>query len=72
VSGLVELSHPIEDGMTAYPWLPAARIGAILDHDASRERYDGGPEFYIGRSAPPLAIRRGASAPVRAYAEIPA
>lgn len=35
---LVDLSHPLEDGMGAYPGPPPARIGAILDHDASRER----------------------------------
>ena len=46
---LIELSHPLEDGMDAYPGLPAARIGAILDHDASRERYEGKAEFYLGR-----------------------
>jgi kynurenine formamidase len=49
VRRLVDLSHPLEDGMAAYPGLPAARIGAILDHDASRERYEGKAEFYLGR-----------------------
>ena len=127
---LVDLSHQLEDGMAAYPGLPTARIGAILDHDASRERYEGKAEFYLGRieiaantgtyldapfhrhrdaddlsdlarpvhteplgagipivenlrgleglpaddftfSAPPLAIPRGVTTPVRAYAEIP-
>jgi kynurenine formamidase len=29
--------------------LPEARIGAILDHDASRDRYQGKAEFYLGR-----------------------
>ena len=48
MSRLVELSHPLEDGMAAYPGLPDARIGAILDHDASRDRYEGRAEFYLG------------------------
>jgi len=39
VTQLVDLSHPLEDGMAAYPGLPAARIDAMLDHDAARERY---------------------------------
>jgi arylformamidase len=46
--GLIDLSHPIEDGMAAYPGLPPARIFAILDHDASRDRYEGQAEFLLG------------------------
>jgi len=53
VSRFVELSHPLEDGdaTAVYPGigLPAARIAPILDHDASRERYGGQAEFYLGR-----------------------
>lgn len=46
----VDLSFPIEDGMPVYPgFLPEPRIGAILDHDASRDRYQGKAEFYLGR-----------------------
>jgi arylformamidase len=44
----IDLSHPIEDGMAAYPGLPPVRIFAILDHDASRERYGGQAEFLLG------------------------
>jgi kynurenine formamidase len=44
----IDLSHPIEDGMAAYPGLPPVRIFAILDHDASRERYEGKAEFLLG------------------------
>jgi arylformamidase len=47
---LIDLSFPIEDGMPALPgFLPEARVEAILDHDASRERYQGQAEFYLGR-----------------------
>lgn len=46
----VDLSFPIEDGMPTLPGvLPEARIGPILDHDASRDRYRGKAEFYLGR-----------------------
>jgi kynurenine formamidase len=46
----VDLSFAIEDGMPTLPGvLPEARVGPILDHDASRERYQGKAEFYLGR-----------------------
>jgi kynurenine formamidase len=46
----VDLSFPISDGMPVYPgFLPEPKIGAILDHEASRERYEGKAEFYLGR-----------------------
>ena len=45
---LIDVSHPIEDGMAAYPGLPPPRIFAILDHDASRDRYGGQAEFHLG------------------------
>lgn len=46
---LIDLSHPIEDGRGAYPGLPPPRIGAILDHEGSRDRYEGKAEFLLGR-----------------------
>jgi kynurenine formamidase len=53
VTRFVELSHPLRDGdaLAVYPGigLPAPRIGPILDHDASRDRYGGQAEFYLGR-----------------------
>jgi arylformamidase len=46
---LVDLSFPLEDGMATLPGvLPEARIGPLLDHDASRERYQGKAEFFLG------------------------
>ena len=45
---IVDLSHRIEDGRGAYPGLPPPRLGAILDHEASRDRYEGRAEFYLG------------------------
>ena len=47
---LIDLSFAIEDGMPALPGvLPEARVEPILDHDASRERYQGKAEFYLGK-----------------------
>jgi kynurenine formamidase len=48
---LIDLSHPIEDGMAIYPGLPRPVVGAFLDHDASQERYEGKAEFHLGTVA---------------------
>lgn len=44
----VDLSHELWDGMPVLPGLPEPRIGAHLDHSASRPKYDG-EEFFLGR-----------------------
>ena len=49
MSTFVELNHVLEDGMTAYPGLPSPRIGAYLDHQASRPRYQDRAQFYLGK-----------------------
>jgi arylformamidase len=46
---IVDLSHPIEHGMTTYPGLPAPEISDHLSREASRERYAPGTEFHIGQ-----------------------
>src|SRR5689334_6531505 len=43
----IELSHVIEPGMVTYPGLPAPEVRVIVDHDSSRERYQGKSEFLI-------------------------
>ena len=43
----VEVSHPIEAGMKTYPGLPEPSVEVLLDHSASRERYQGKAEFLI-------------------------
>jgi arylformamidase len=45
----LELNHVLEDGMKAYPGLPSPKIGAFLDHEASRSHYGNQAEFYLGR-----------------------
>jgi arylformamidase len=46
---VVDLSHPIRDGMPAYPGMPRPVIGLHVDHATSREMYDHQAEFAIGR-----------------------
>lgn len=44
---LVELSHPLRDGMVTVPGLPAPRITAHETHAQSRGRYAPGTEFHF-------------------------
>jgi arylformamidase len=45
----IELNHPLRDKMEPYPGLPNIKVGAYLDHDASRPNYDDKAEFYLGK-----------------------
>lgn len=49
MSQLIDLSHPIEAGMTTYPGMPGPVITDYLSRADSRDRYDPGTEFSIGR-----------------------
>ncbi len=44
---LIDLSHPIETGMTTYPGLPGPEIRQHLTREASRGHYAPGVEFRI-------------------------
>lgn len=46
---LIDLSHPIENGMVTYAGLPAPVISDFLTRENSRSRYADGTEFHIGR-----------------------
>jgi kynurenine formamidase len=46
---LVDLSHPIFDGLVTYRGLPAPRITDFIGRVASRANYAPGTEFQIGR-----------------------
>ena len=46
---LVDLSHPIEDGMITYTGLPGPKISDHLSREASRGHYAEGTTFQIGR-----------------------
>ncbi len=45
---LVDLSHPISDGLVTYPGLPGPTIGTHLSREDSRARYAPGYEVHIG------------------------
>jgi kynurenine formamidase len=46
---LVDLSHPIEAGMTTYKGLPGPHICDFWEREASASFYDDGATFQIGR-----------------------
>jgi kynurenine formamidase len=45
----IDLSHTIEDGLVTYKGLPAPIICDYLSREESRNLYDAGTEFQIGR-----------------------
>jgi arylformamidase len=45
---VVDLSHPISDGLVTYPGIPAPTIGTHLTFDESAAHYATGTEFSIG------------------------
>ena len=66
---LIDLSHPIEAGMTTYPGLPAPAISDYLSRDDSRARYDGKAEFHIARIEMVANTGTYLDAPSHRYAE---
>jgi kynurenine formamidase len=44
---IIDVSHSIGAGTETYPGLPAPRIEALIDYEASRGRYAGQSEFFI-------------------------
>jgi kynurenine formamidase len=46
---LIDLSHPIESGMTTYRGLPGPHICDFWEREASAANYDDGSTFQIGR-----------------------
>ncbi len=46
---LIDLSHTIEAGMTTYKGLPPPIISDYLSREASRNFYEEGTEFHIGK-----------------------
>src|SRR5690606_15842072 len=45
---VVDLSHPITEGMVTYPGIPGPSLGVHLSREESREHYAPGTEFHIG------------------------
>lgn len=46
---LIDVSHPIEAGMTTYPGLPGPVVSEFLSREDSRAHYSQGTTFQIGR-----------------------
>ncbi|HSJ43825.1 MAG TPA: cyclase family protein [Euzebyales bacterium] len=46
---LVDLSHPIAEGMTTYPGLPGPELSDHLTRDAAEAQYGPGVTFHVGR-----------------------
>ncbi|MGO4779942.1 cyclase family protein, partial [Lysobacter sp. 2RAB21] len=45
----IDLSHTIEDGLVTYPGMPPAHICDYLSRERSRDIYEEGTQFQIGR-----------------------
>lgn len=45
---LIDLSHPITEGMVTYPGLPAPVVGTHLSREAAEQVYGPGVTFHIG------------------------
>ncbi|GAB1817184.1 cyclase family protein [Herbidospora sp. RD11066] len=45
---LIELSHPVTEGMITYPGIPGPVLGVHLSREDSRNVYAEGTEFFIG------------------------
>jgi kynurenine formamidase len=69
MSRFVELNHEIRDGMEPYPGLPRPKVGALLGHAESRERYQGQAEFYLGCVEMPGNVGTYLDSPFHRYAD---
>lgn len=63
----VELNHILENGMPVYPGFLPPRFGASLDHEASRSRYEGKAEFYLGEVEMPTNTGTYIDSPFHRY-----
>ncbi|GAA0945914.1 cyclase family protein [Nonomuraea longicatena] len=45
---IVELSHPVIEGMTTYPGIPGPVLGTHLSREDSKQLYAEGTQFHIG------------------------
>jgi arylformamidase len=65
----IELNHVLEDGMMPYPGMASPRVSAVLDHAASRPRYQDQAEFYLGRVEMDCNIGTYLDSPFHRYPE---
>lgn len=66
---LIDLSHPIEPGMTTYPGLPAPAVSEFLSREASRGKYAPGTTFSIARIEMVANTGTYVDAPLHRFAE---
>jgi len=69
VKEFAELNHVLEDGMMAYPGFPRPKIGAFLDHKASRSRYQDKAEFFLGKVEMVCNVGTYLDSPFHRYAD---
>jgi arylformamidase len=68
-SRLIDLSHPIEPGMTTYPGLPGPILSDFLSREDSRARYAPGTSFAIARIDMVVNTGTYVDAPFHRFAE---
>jgi kynurenine formamidase len=68
---LIDLSHPIENGMITYPGLPAPVISDFWSRESTRGKYSEGTTFQIGRVDMIANTGTYLDAPFHRYAEGP-
>jgi kynurenine formamidase len=66
---LIDLSHPIEPGMTTYPGLPGPVVSDFLSREDSRARYAPGTSFAIARIDMVVNTGTYVDAPFHRFAE---
>ncbi len=66
---IVDLSHPIENGMITYTGLPGPNITDHLSREASREHYAQGTTFQIGKIEMVANTGTYVDAPFHRYAD---
>ena len=66
---LIDLSHPIEPGMTTYPGLPGPILSDFLSREDSRARYAPGTSFLIARIDMVVNTGTYVDAPFHRFAE---
>jgi arylformamidase len=67
VTEFIELNHILENGMPVYPGFPAPKFEASLDHEASRDRYEGKAEFFLGQVQMPTNTGTYMDSPFHRY-----
>jgi kynurenine formamidase len=50
----IDLSHPLSNGMAAYPGMGHVSVEAIYDHQASSPLYDDKAGFFLGKVSLPM------------------